>query len=139
MNLAKKYGPIASKLSIRQYCPPACYELSGKRFELVMDTGYDTGDAVLNFLEETHVEWSIKGTGELKTDKYECRKADDRAILPLQIPAAPILYQEVPRRSSSTARRASAYPRPTPSTVRPSEAAMTGPGAPDAFLMQALK
>jgi hypothetical protein len=81
MNLAKKYGPIAGKLSIGQYCPPACYELAGKRIDLVMDTGEDTGDAVLNFAGETQVEWSIKGTGGLKTDKYECRKADDRTYL----------------------------------------------------------
>jgi hypothetical protein len=47
MNLAKKYGPIAANLSIGQYSPPACYELAGKRFDLVMDIGYDTGDAVL--------------------------------------------------------------------------------------------
>ena len=81
MNLAEKYGPIAAKLSIAQYCPPACYELAGKRFELVMDTGEDTGDAILNFLDETQVEWSIKGTDNLKRDKYECRKADDRSYL----------------------------------------------------------
>jgi hypothetical protein len=81
MNLAEKYGPIAGKLSIGQYCPPACYELAGKRIDLVMDTGEDTGDAVLNFVGETQVEWSIKGTDELKTDKYECRKADDRTYL----------------------------------------------------------
>ena len=55
MNLAKKYGPVASKFSIGQYCPPACYELAGKRFELVMDTGEDTGDAVLNFPGETEL------------------------------------------------------------------------------------
>jgi len=81
MNLAKKYGPIAGRLSMGQYCPPACYELAGKRFELVMDTGDDTGDAVLNFLDKTQVEWSIKGKNGLKTDKYECRKADDRTYL----------------------------------------------------------
>ena len=81
MNLAKKYGSIAARLSIGQYCPPACYELAGKRIELVMDTGEDTGDAVLNFTGETQVEWSIKGTDEFITDKYECRKADDRTYL----------------------------------------------------------
>jgi hypothetical protein len=81
MNLAEKYGPIAGKLSIGQYCPPACYELAGKCIDLVMDTGEDTGDAVLNFVGETQVEWSIKGTDGLKTDKYECRKADDRTYL----------------------------------------------------------
>lgn len=46
-----------------------------------MDTGENTGDAVLNFVGETQVEWGIKGTGGLKTDKYECRKADDRTYL----------------------------------------------------------
>ena len=81
MNLAKKYGPIASKLSIGQYWTPTCYELAGKRFDFVMETGEDSGDAVLNFVGQTQVEWSIKGTDELKTDKYECRKADDRTYL----------------------------------------------------------
>ncbi len=81
MNLAKKYGPIAGKLSISQYCPPACYELAGKRFDLVMDTGEDAGDAVLNFIDETKVEWGIKGADGLKTEKYECRKVDDRTYL----------------------------------------------------------
>jgi hypothetical protein len=46
-----------------------------------MDTGEDTGDVVLNFLDETQVQWSIQGTDELKTNKYECRKADDRTYL----------------------------------------------------------
>ena len=36
-----------------------------------MDTGEDTGDAVLNFTGETQVEWSIKGADEFTTDKYE--------------------------------------------------------------------
>lgn len=81
MDLVKKYGPIASKLSIGQYCPPKCFELAGKRFELVMDTGEDTGDAVLHFLDETHVEWSVKGGDMAKTDTYECRKGDDWTYL----------------------------------------------------------
>jgi len=81
MNLAEKYGPSASALSINQYCPPRCFELAGQRFDLVMDTGADTGDAVLNFVDETHVEWSIKGGTELKLETYECRKADDWTYL----------------------------------------------------------
>ena len=81
MNLAKKYGPVAANLSIGQYCPPACYELAGKSFQFVMDTGEDTGDAVLTFSGETQVEWGIKGSEGLKTGKYECRKADDRTYL----------------------------------------------------------
>ncbi|SHI13309.1 Molybdenum cofactor biosynthesis protein F [Sporobacter termitidis DSM 10068] len=81
MDLVKKYGPIAGGLSIGQYCPPACFELAGKRLELVLDTGEDTGGAVLNFLDETQLEWSIRDGGEAKAEKYECRKADDRTYL----------------------------------------------------------
>lgn len=81
MDLVKKYAPIAAGLSIGQYCPPACFELAGKRFEFVMDTGENAGDAVLNFLDETQLEWSIMGGDALKTDKYKCRKADDRTYL----------------------------------------------------------
>ena len=81
MDLVKKYAPIAAGLSIGQYCPPACFEIAGKRFEFVMDTGENAGDAVLNFLDETQLEWSIMGGDTLKTDKYECRKADDRTYL----------------------------------------------------------
>ena len=81
MDLVKKYAPQAAGLSISQYCPPRCFELAGKRFEFVLDTGEDTGDAVLDFTGETEVSWSIKGGSELKTDKYECRKADDRTYL----------------------------------------------------------
>jgi hypothetical protein len=81
MDLVKKFGPAASGLSIGQYCPPRCFELAGKRFEFVLDTGEDTGDAVLNFLDETQVEWSVMGGGAPKTDKYECRKADDWTYL----------------------------------------------------------
>jgi hypothetical protein len=80
MNLIEKYGPVAQSLSISQYCPPRCFELAGKRFEFVMDTGEDAGDAVLDFVSETEVEWSIRG-GAPKTDTYECRKADDWTYL----------------------------------------------------------
>ncbi|NLL40028.1 MAG: hypothetical protein GX254_10650 [Clostridiales bacterium] len=81
MNLAEKFAKKAGALSIGQYCPPRCFELAGKRFDFVMDTGEDTGDAVLNFLDEEQVEWSIKGGEALKVDKYECRKADDWTYL----------------------------------------------------------
>ena len=81
MDLVKKYAPVAGGLSIGQYCPPKCFELAGKRFELVLDTGEDTGNAVLNFLDETQVEWSVKNGRKLKKDKYECRKADDWTYL----------------------------------------------------------
>ncbi|NLP37439.1 MAG: hypothetical protein GX357_07285 [Firmicutes bacterium] len=81
MNLAKEYDEKAAALSINQFDPPRCFELAGKRFEFVIDTGEETGDAVLNFIDETTVEWSIRGGETLKADKYECRKADDWTYL----------------------------------------------------------
>lgn len=81
MDLMKKYDQKAAALSISQFDPPRCFELAGKRFEFVIDTGEETGDAVLNFVDETTVEWSIKGGDTLKADKYECRKADDWTYL----------------------------------------------------------
>jgi len=80
-NLAEKYGPIAGGLSIGQYCPPLCFELAGKTFELKMDYGEDTGDAVLKFIDETKVEWSIKSSGASKVDEYKCLKGDDYTYL----------------------------------------------------------
>jgi len=81
MNMAEKFASEARKHTIGQFCPPACYELAGKRYVLVMDTGEETGDAVLDFTDEFQVEWSIMGNGVSGTDKYECRKADDRTYL----------------------------------------------------------
>ena len=80
MDLVKKYAPEAGRLSISQFCPPACYELAGKDYEIVLDTGDDTGDASLRFLDEKSVEWRVGG-GAVKTEPYECRKADDRTYL----------------------------------------------------------
>jgi len=81
MDLVKKYGPLAGSLSISQYCPPKCFELAGKNFNFVMDTGEDTGVAALRFLDETRVEWSVKNSDQFKTDQYECRKGDDWTYL----------------------------------------------------------
>lgn len=81
MDLAKKYGPIAASLSIGQYCPPRCFELAGKRFDCVMDTGEDAGDASLHFIDETHVAWRVKSGQMQKAETYECRKADDWTYL----------------------------------------------------------
>ncbi len=81
MNLMEKYAPQASRLSIGQYCPPRIFELAGKCFNFVIDTGEDTGDAVLNFIDETTLEWATKCGKELKTEKYECRKSDDWTYL----------------------------------------------------------
>lgn len=81
MDLVKKYGPIAGNLSIGQYCPPRCFELAGKNFNFVLDTGEDTGVAALRFLDETRLEWSIRNSDNYKTDQYECRKGDDWTYL----------------------------------------------------------
>jgi hypothetical protein len=59
--------------SIEQYCPPLNFELAGKRFDLVMDDGYDIA---LSFLDETTLEWSRGGEPPM-TDAYKCLKGDD--------------------------------------------------------------
>ena len=63
--------------AIDQYCPPLCFELAGKRFELAMDDGYAF---CLNFTDGTSVEWSRAG-GEAGTAPYKCLKADDTTYL----------------------------------------------------------
>ena len=79
MNLTEKYAPIANGLSINQYCPPKCFELAGKEFKFIMDSGEETGDITLNFLDETKVSFTTsKRSGEAT---YECRKGDDWTYL----------------------------------------------------------
>ncbi len=82
MNLCEKFAPIASRNSISQFCPPRCYELAGKTFDFVMDTGIETGDIHLELLDRQNVRWSIRSgmsTGE--SSRYEVRKADDDTYL----------------------------------------------------------
>ena len=74
MNLTEKYAPIATKLSIGQYCPPKCFELSGKQFRFIMDTGEETGDITLDFKDETTVAFSVQNGKRAGEAKYECRK-----------------------------------------------------------------
>ncbi|MCL2226991.1 MAG: MoaF N-terminal domain-containing protein [Oscillospiraceae bacterium] len=82
MSLVEKYAKVASGLSIGQFCPPACYELAGQKFDFVIDTGEETGDAILNFIDGTKVEWCMGASnGQLKVEDYECRKADDLTYL----------------------------------------------------------
>ena len=81
MNLVEKYAAKATALSINQYCPPRVFELAGKRFDFVIDTGSETGDAFLNFISETEVEWSIRSEDTPKVETYECRKSDDWTYL----------------------------------------------------------
>jgi len=80
MDLMEKYGPIAGSKSISQYCPPRCFELEGKEFLFVVDTGEEAGIYRLRFTGRTEMEWS-KGDGELKQETYECRKSDDDTYL----------------------------------------------------------
>jgi len=82
MNLVEKYGPIAARNSISQYCPPKCFELAGKEFDFVMDTGECSGDIHLEFVDENKVNWSImSGKFSGSSERYECRKADDYTYL----------------------------------------------------------
>lgn len=57
---------------LSQYCPPHCFELSGRSLRLAMDSGYEYE---LSFDRET-VRWGKAGE-EPRTDKYDCLKADD--------------------------------------------------------------
>ena len=81
MNLVEKYGPEASKLSIRQFCPPRCFEFAGKTLIFKMDGGDETGDTVLEFLDETNVKWSVQSGKRCGESTYELRKADDWTYL----------------------------------------------------------
>jgi len=63
--------------SIEQYCPPLCFELAGRKYELVMDDGYDF---ILNFIDEKTVEWNKVGE-DAQTAEYKCLKGDDTTYL----------------------------------------------------------
>ena len=80
MDLMKKYLPIASQKSIRQYCPPRCFELAGQTLRFVVDTGEECGTYVLRFTGKDTLEWS-KEDGAPKAETYECRKSDDDTYL----------------------------------------------------------
>ena len=80
MDLVEKYGPIAAEKSINQYCPPRCFELGGKEFRFVLDTGEEAGEYLLKVADGTELEWSFRGS-PLKKETYECRKADDWTYL----------------------------------------------------------
>lgn len=80
MDLMEKFGAAAAKESIRQFCPPRCYELAGQELHFVIDTGEETGAYLLHVLDKKQLEWS-KGEGAPKTETYECRKSDDDTYL----------------------------------------------------------
>ena len=62
MDLIKKYSSVAGRKSINQYCPPRCYELEGKEFRFVVDTGEETGTYTLRVTGKDRLEWA-KGDG----------------------------------------------------------------------------
>ena len=60
-----------------QYRPPLCFELAGKRFELVMDDGYEY---LLSFKDRKTLEYGVLG-GSTASYEYDCLKADDDTYL----------------------------------------------------------
>ena len=76
MNLMEKFAPEANKLSIKQYCPPRSFELAGKKFKFVLDTGEETGEYDVDFIDNYKLKWSFRGS-EPKEETYELRKADE--------------------------------------------------------------
>ena len=126
MNLSEKYGPIANRLSIGQYCPPKCFELAGKEFKFIMDSGEETGDITLNFLDETTVAYSVQNGKRSGEAKYECRKGDDwtylvtyclydprenHTVYPHSINRVQVATEPVIPRASASRCRASMAPR----------------------------
>jgi len=81
MSLIEQYAPKANALSIAQYCPPKCFELAGKSFRFVMDSGEETGDILLTFVDETKVTYSVQNGKRSGEVTYECRKSDDWTYL----------------------------------------------------------
>ena len=65
------------KNSIEQYCPPLCFELAGREFELAMDDGYDF---LLNFTDGHTLKWQQNG-GTAQTAPYKCLKGDETTYL----------------------------------------------------------
>ena len=77
MNLVEEFGPKAAKRSITQFDAPKCFELSGKAFKFIMDTGEETGDITLKFLDEKKLSFDVQNEKRSGEADYECRKADD--------------------------------------------------------------
>jgi len=74
MEATKKELPKAKKYEgMSQFRPPLCFELTGKEFELVMDSGYDYE---LKFTDNEKLTFGIL-EGEKKEYKYDSLKVDD--------------------------------------------------------------
>lgn len=72
----KKKAPVYPKAyeGLSQYRPPLNYDLVGKTFKLVLDSGYDY---VLTFTDEKALAFG-KAEEEAKSYAYDCLKADDK-------------------------------------------------------------
>ena len=71
-NKKSTFGPGTFE-GMSQYRPPLNFELTGRKFELVMDDGYDYE---LEFADRKTLKYGLKGS-ELKEYSYDCLKADD--------------------------------------------------------------
>ena len=70
-----------------QYRPPLCFELTGKTFTLVLDSGYDYE---LTFTDDRVLSLTEKGK-EAVTTPYECLKAEDTTyFVNFELPGQPI-------------------------------------------------
>ena len=81
MDLVAKYAPEAEKLSIRQFCPPRCFEFSGRTLAFVMDDGEETGDVVLEFRDDDELAWSVRNGQKTGTSRYYVHKCEDYTYL----------------------------------------------------------
>lgn len=71
------YGILKEKpkfYGLSRYCPPFIYELTGRRFKLVMDK---EEDYFVDFLTGNTLEWSEYTDAKSVRERYECVKIDD--------------------------------------------------------------
>lgn len=70
-----------------QFRPPLNYELIGRKFELVMDSGYD---CILEFIDKKTLRYGLIDE-KMKTYDYECLKVDDDTyFVNFEVVGAPI-------------------------------------------------
>ena len=75
MKMKKNTAEFPKKYEgLSQYRPPLCFELTGRSFTLVMDSGYDY---VMTFKNDDELTFG-KAEEEPKAYAYNCLKADDR-------------------------------------------------------------
>ena len=72
-NVKKELPKPKQYEGMSQYRPPLCFELVGKKFELVLDNGYDYE---LSFTDRKNLSYGLID-GEKKVYAYDCLKAED--------------------------------------------------------------